>query len=271
MNRYKKSGWFNESQRHSLARKGIKTGRKDAVSFAMDKYLLNDNGKSVSNIEDVRKKITSLKNTIKENVDVALVRGFALKDLEVIEKYIEKTKSSKTNYSKTDFARVSQPQHILQAPLPDTDKDGVPDITDWDDDNDGVPDWKDSEGLFDIGNQHGEGVFDPFHESQKDSDLDGVPDYKDLHPENPFKKRDWARKGINSVGWLEIRSDGIYKHKGFKKGKYARVIKTTAPNKSVSYSVHRIGKRWTRPFIVRRNLSEKEATKLFNEIKNKKF
>jgi hypothetical protein len=23
------SGWFNESRRHSLARKGVKTGRKD--------------------------------------------------------------------------------------------------------------------------------------------------------------------------------------------------------------------------------------------------
>jgi len=34
----KKSGWFNESQRHSLARKGIRTGRKDysktAISYA---------------------------------------------------------------------------------------------------------------------------------------------------------------------------------------------------------------------------------------------
>jgi len=29
VSKYKKSGWFNESQRHSLARKGIRTGRKD--------------------------------------------------------------------------------------------------------------------------------------------------------------------------------------------------------------------------------------------------
>src|SRR3990172_1087143 len=28
------SGWFNESQRHALARQGIKTGRKYPVSFA---------------------------------------------------------------------------------------------------------------------------------------------------------------------------------------------------------------------------------------------
>ena len=33
MNRYKKSGWFNESQRHSLARQGIKTGRKKSYTL----------------------------------------------------------------------------------------------------------------------------------------------------------------------------------------------------------------------------------------------
>ena len=35
MNRYKKSGWFNESQRHSLARRGIKTGRKNYAKTMM--------------------------------------------------------------------------------------------------------------------------------------------------------------------------------------------------------------------------------------------
>ena len=33
MNKYKKSGWYNESHRHSLASKGIKTGRKK-VNYA---------------------------------------------------------------------------------------------------------------------------------------------------------------------------------------------------------------------------------------------
>jgi len=35
MNKYKKSGWFNESQRHSLARRGIRTGRK--INYAWTK------------------------------------------------------------------------------------------------------------------------------------------------------------------------------------------------------------------------------------------
>ena len=29
-------GWFNESERHSLARKGVKTGRKKPISYAND-------------------------------------------------------------------------------------------------------------------------------------------------------------------------------------------------------------------------------------------
>lgn len=45
-NRYKKTGWINESQRHSLARKGVKTGRK---SYFADKDVVLQNIISTNN------------------------------------------------------------------------------------------------------------------------------------------------------------------------------------------------------------------------------
>lgn len=216
MKKYKGSGWFNESVRHGLSAKGVKTGRKSTIiSTGLSKSIAGMNyaripsltlsGGRLSDFDKVKqyriwvhpKTGDDYYYTFKNEAELKQVREQIKKDNPL---YVEKPiavvwdkKNKKYREVVIDYARPTHPQHILQAPLPDQDKDGVPDSVDWDDDNDGVPDWKDNEGAFNIDRYAGQGVFDPFYESPKDSDLDGIPDVKDLHPQNPFKSGDWAK------------------------------------------------------------------------------
>jgi len=65
MNKYKKSGWFNESQRHSLARKGIRTGRK--INYAeIQKGLL---GKKA----ELSKRLQTKEELLKSNLPGAIM------------------------------------------------------------------------------------------------------------------------------------------------------------------------------------------------------
>ena len=65
MNRYKPIGWINESQRHSLASKGIKTGRKTnscgykvvgASQSVLDNLSYRRYGENYSDLSEERKR-----------------------------------------------------------------------------------------------------------------------------------------------------------------------------------------------------------------------
>ena len=257
MNRYKKSGWFNESNRHSLARKGIKTGRK--INFAIHNKSLSSTLEKMPTL--CKGQADDLKIDIgTKRVWVSRVDG----SVSVEELKDGKWVLSDDDCDDIDYSKPTLPQHISQAPLPDQDKDGVPDKEDWDIDNDGIPNWKDSEGMFDVDRFGGKGVFNPFYNDRKDSDLDGVPDTKDLHPLNPFKSSDWAKPEVKGQQ-LRIRvmspkrCSGKYGTQDVgKKGKLQRVsCKTDSGWKTQS---------------LRLNLSDyknrNEALKDLNSIKN---
>lgn len=70
MSRYKKSGWFNESHRHSLARKGIKTGRANKLKWSS----IYDT--PYERIEKEFKKSYGKKPTSQEMSDIALEGSF---------------------------------------------------------------------------------------------------------------------------------------------------------------------------------------------------
>lgn len=198
VSKYKGKGWHGQSFRHSQASKGIKTVKP--IDFQQELMFnpVTFDVPSPPPKQSLREKATeSLQKFGQEHkVEAGFIQRGLQKEKELAVGVARGTGNVAKGILSTIAEGLSQsdPQHISQAPLPDQDKDGVPDKSDWDVDNDGVPNWEDSEGIFGIDSYHGEGVFDPFYENQKDTDSDGVPDFQDLNPRNPFKSRDFSKK-----------------------------------------------------------------------------
>lgn len=101
--------------------------------------------------------------------------------------------------------------------LSDTDRDGIPNISDSDDDNDGVPDVQDafpldrSEALDSDGDRIG-------NNKDPDDDNDGVLDKDDAFPLDPNESVDTDHDGIGNNADLDDDNDGVPDAEEIKKG-----------------------------------------------------
>jgi hypothetical protein len=244
--RYKRNqGWKGESQRHSLARRGIKTkinyaytvgdlpnivtqglgtAGATAVGWIPPLVAIGATAHILKKGKKLKKQLGWARQSDDDNLRVLvhtspvfynlvgryMANGMSEKKaVELAENDVIAEIKKRTKYMEGIRKKINYatlpPQDIRSPPPLDTDKDGVPDEYDWDDDNDSVPDWQDTEGMFGVDQYKGEGVFDPFYNNPKDSDFDGVPDVSDLYPLNPHKARDWAKK--NKIVVLPYNSD----------------------------------------------------------------
>ena len=242
-------GWHSESERHRLARLGIKTGSK--INYALFSKKLNP--KTVFDVSVV----VPYKGKMKK------VRAIGKFDAVDYARHNEKLPTP-------EQLGITNNPEFVGVYLEDTDKDGVPDIYDADKDGDGVPNWKDDERqAFPI---------DAYDMSDKDFDFDGVPNNKDLFPLDPTKaewakrnKIDYATKrqkkgaligagaglvlGGNIAGGVIGAGIGYHATRKYKKVDRAKKNKSDFIDKLMSYESG--------------DLSYEEETKFLKEVKSK--
>lgn len=115
MNKYKRSGWFNESHRHSLARQGIKTGRS---SYAK-KNTINEDIEKVS----------------REARRIRLKKAIGLQPVVISYSKIDYSMMSKLQaflHKKFNKAVEKQPKHVQEHPIVVKARHDIEKVTTWD-------------------------------------------------------------------------------------------------------------------------------------------
>lgn len=192
MNRYKKTGWFNESVRHGLARRGIRTGTKSLGKINFDvleskkKFtaeILRDilpHGSGINGDWNVYEKDGKI---IAENYyDTMTETGFYDRPA-YFRIIIDKNNPKDFKLQFTDkTSQYLNTKYMLIDYLEDTVHNSL---------EEGAKQHKIN---YSIESYKGRGVFDPFYESNADTDNDGIPDLYDLNPTNPEKGIEWSKK-----------------------------------------------------------------------------
>lgn len=112
--RYKKSGWYGESHRHSLARNGIKTGRKDYIRGGLADYvpLSHFNKKQLEKGIKVEMEHTNNPKIARE-IATDHLQEFPLYYTNLAKMEAGMKKDMKVDYSRIDFSMMNKVQAFL--------------------------------------------------------------------------------------------------------------------------------------------------------------
>jgi len=188
-------GWFNESHRHSLARQGIKTGRKltgIGIGLPSIHYSSYTNVSIGDAFFSGKTEGSSLHMKIVDIGNKTLLVGYGHAVYGSRDKNTGEVTFYKgwDGYSRTTSKQLSQTG--LRKAVNISDK--KPSLGSFEDDI------KEKPVNYSLESYKGRGVFDPFYEDMTDTDRDGIPDVYDLHPTDPTKGIEWSK----STEWTRI-------------------------------------------------------------------
>jgi len=214
MNRYNTRqkygmGWFLEPTRHSLARKGIKTGRKSYAKFIVPPPKGSEVlfGVGTKAYDDLHKKnlltVEAVKDSLPHGSGINGDWNIYEKDGKIIAENYYDTMDEMGFYDRPAYFKlVIDKKNPKDFKLHFTDKTSqylnqkymlrnyLEDTISFD-----LEEELKKKGIdYSIEAYKGRGVFDPFYESHVDSDGDNVPDLYDLHPTDPNKAIEWSKK-----------------------------------------------------------------------------